>query len=143
MTYVQQKICPKSDKVCAGRAALLRSATYLDVDFDAISQSLVLTAFYSSSPDFDGWTEKISRLDYSAKVEVGVLAPESPQQPEELSLGGFLLVLGEDLKASMSDTCSFLEGVLFALTGRVPQNLPSSPSHRVIIPRKHSKALTP
>ena len=37
------------------------------------------------------------------KVEVGVLAIEKATQPEELSLGGFLAVLGEDTKPSTQD----------------------------------------
>ena len=80
----------------------MESADYLDIDFDTISQALVLNVFHGTAPKLGGWTEKISKLDHFAKVEVGILAPESPNQPEELSLGGFLTVLGEDSKASKS-----------------------------------------
>ena len=34
------------------------------------------------------------------RIEVGVLANETPTEPEELSLGGFLTVIGEDEKPS-------------------------------------------
>lgn len=80
----------------------MESADYLDIDFDTISQALVLNAFHGTPPNLIGWTEKISKLDRFAKVEVGILAPESPNEPEELSLGGFLTVLEEDSKASKS-----------------------------------------
>lgn len=80
----------------------MESADYLDIDFDAISQALVINVFHATPPNLGGWTEKISKLDRFAKVEVGILAPESPKQPEELSLGGFLTVLDEDSKASKS-----------------------------------------
>ena len=36
------------------------------------------------------------------RLEVGVLSVESPKEPEELSLGGFLTVVGEDTKPSAS-----------------------------------------
>ena len=101
-TYIQQKICPKSDHTCNSRTASLSQATYIDVDYDAISQSLVLTAFYASSETPDGWDERIFKIDPAAKLEVGVLAPDTPRQPEELSLGGFLIDVGEDTKASKS-----------------------------------------
>ena len=101
-TYIRQKICPKSDNACNSRTESLRQAAYLDVDYDAISQSLVLTAFYASSETPGGWSERIPKIDPAAKLEVGILAPETPRQPEELSLGGFLINVGEDSKASTS-----------------------------------------
>ena len=101
-TYIQQKICSKSDNACNSRTISLRQAAYLDFDYDAISQSLVLTAFYASSEMPGGWDERISKFDPAAKLEVGVLAPATPRQPEELSFGGFLINVGEDTNASMS-----------------------------------------
>ena len=83
-------------------ATSLESADYLDIDFDTISQALDLNVFHGSPPKLSGWTEKISKPNLFAKVEVGILAPASPNQPEELSLGGFLTVLDEDSKASKS-----------------------------------------
>ena len=80
----------------------MESADCLDIDFDTISQALVLNVFHGTPPNFTGWSEKISKLDRFAKLEVGILAPEIPKEPEELSLGGFLTVLGEDSKASKS-----------------------------------------
>ena len=101
MTYLQQKICPEIDESCGLRAASLKSADYLDVDYDAISQSLVLSAFWHSPPQAEVWDERITNSQTSTKVEVGVLANEKPTEPEELSLAGFLAIVGEDRKLSM------------------------------------------
>lgn len=100
-TYLRQKICPEVDESCRFRTASLKSADYLDIDYDTISQSLVLSAFWHAPPLTESWDERIDNSQASLKVEVGVLANEKPTQPEELSLGGFLAVVGEDSKPSM------------------------------------------
>ena len=100
-TYLHHKICSSKDKSCRLRATFLKSADYLDIDYDTISQSLVLVAFWHKPPLADVWDERIDNSQASAKVEVGVLANEKPTEPEELSLAGFLAVLGEDSKPSM------------------------------------------
>lgn len=51
------------------------------------------------------WTTRTWNLDITNaagkdRVEVGLLSVEEPLQPEELSLGGFLTVVGEDSKLS-------------------------------------------
>ncbi|KAK5017200.1 protease B nonderepressible form [Cryomyces antarcticus] len=95
--YIQQKICPSLDHPCQDQAASLLSATYLDVDFDSISHALVLNAFWVTSPDRSGaWTETIQLEGDDDTIEVGVLGNEMPTEPEELSLSGFLTVIGED-----------------------------------------------
>ena len=99
VTYIQQKVCGQ-DGLCKAKANALNHADYLDVNYDTISQSLVLNAFWHTNPYSDAWEEKISIRQGSTKVEVGVLANEKPTQPEELSLGGFLTILGEDAKPS-------------------------------------------
>ena len=98
---MHQKICPEKDESCRLRAASIKSADYLDIDYDAISQSLVLSAFWHSPPLAEAWDERIDNSQASIKVEVGVLANEKPTEPEELSLAGFLAVVGEDRKPSM------------------------------------------
>ena len=100
-TYLQQKVCPEIGESCRLRAASLKSADYLDVDYDAISQLLVLSAFWNSPPQAEVWDELISNRQASTKVEVGVLANEKPTEPEELSLAGFLGIVGEDRKLSV------------------------------------------
>ena len=49
----------------------------------------------------NGWSEHIRNERGGAKVEVGMLSNEQPIEPEELSLSGYLTVLGEDEKPSM------------------------------------------
>ena len=72
----------------------------MDIDFDTISQALVLNVFHHKSTHPEGWTEQLVGVGTAGKVEVGVLANEPSTEPEELKLGGFLSVLGEDDKLS-------------------------------------------
>ncbi|CAF9917415.1 MAG: protease B nonderepressible form [Alectoria fallacina] len=97
-TYLHQRICPEQDESCRRRAASLKSVDYLDIDYDTISQSLVLSAFWHSPRPTRDWHERIDSSQASVKVEVGVLANEKPTHAEEFSLGGFLAVVGEDSK---------------------------------------------
>lgn len=96
-TYLQQK-SPTKDESCRLRIASLKSADYLDIDYDTISQSIILSAFWQSPPLAEVWDERIDKTQVSQKIEVGVLENEKPIEPEELSLAGFLAVLGEDSK---------------------------------------------
>lgn len=102
ISYIQQKTCSASDPTCYARVATLSSADYLDIDYDAISQSLVLSIFRHVSPDSGTWDETLQKVAGSANIEVGVLANEKPTEPEHLSLGGFLTVIGEDTKPRTS-----------------------------------------
>lgn len=99
-SYIQQKICPASDPACSAKTATIHSADYVDIDYDAISQSLVLSVFRHASPGPGIWDETLQKSGSSANIEVGVLANEKPIEPEHLSLGGFLTVIGEDGKPS-------------------------------------------
>ena len=85
---------------CQAEAASLASAQSLDVDYDAISQTLVLRVLWAKAPGSSGWTAKFERANGKDRVEVGVLANQHANRPEETSLGGFLIVLGEDVKPS-------------------------------------------
>lgn len=76
-------------------ALSLHSADYLDIDFDAISQSLVVTAFRQKPPPPGTWSASIERIGGSGKTEIGILANEDTVEPERISLGGFLTTLGE------------------------------------------------
>ena len=78
----------------------LSSADSVDIDFDTISQALSISTFHAKSIDQFGWTDRFSNFDGAVKVEVGVLATEKSTEPEELSLGGFLTIVGEDDKPS-------------------------------------------
>jgi hypothetical protein len=81
---------------------MLSTAGYVDFDFLGPSQSLVITAFWPRSPapgPDKGWSDTITRVGGDS-LEVGILANEPPTEPEELSLGGILTVVGEDDKPS-------------------------------------------
>jgi len=76
--------------------ASLSYASYIDIDFDAISHAVTLTAVWRS-----GLSAKAARTPArvwgdGGGLEVGALVPEKPDEPEELKLGGFLTVVGED-----------------------------------------------
>ena len=96
---MKQKICANDEK-CKARLESLRSVDHLDIDYDTISQSLSASAFWHAAPTLGTWNERIESRGRSAKTEVGVLANEKATQPELLSLGGFLTVLGKDKKLS-------------------------------------------
>ncbi|KAL8958837.1 MAG: hypothetical protein Q9193_004180 [Seirophora villosa] len=91
--YIRHIICPENDAECFLRADHLQHADYLDVDYDAISRSLVLTTFHRHPPGSQRWDEDMQPHDSSAKTEVGILTPEKAADQEELSLEGFLAVL--------------------------------------------------
>lgn len=96
--YIQQKVCPVSGPACQDEAASLLSASYLDIDFDAISQDLVLSVYWDRAPTGDGWTEMVQQRHDSDTVEVGVLSNESlwkNDEPENLRLAGSTMVLGQ------------------------------------------------
>ncbi|PGH08585.1 hypothetical protein GX51_01104 [Blastomyces parvus] len=101
VTYIQHKICPQlGDKhtiACEHDAASLLSADSVDIDYDSPSRTLTVAGYWSKPPQRDGWTETIRKREKSTdKVEVGILAMERARLPEELSMGGFLAVVGND-----------------------------------------------
>ncbi|KAK0662223.1 Protein pbn1 [Lasiodiplodia hormozganensis] len=97
VTYISDKFCTSDD--CRAKASSLLSASYIDFDFDAISNALVINAFWAEGPAEGGlWNEEVSR-GQADTMEVGVLNNEVPLEPEELSLSGFLTVVGDDTKA--------------------------------------------
>lgn len=98
---MQNKICP-ADPWCMSKAERLGHADYFDFDYDTITQSVVLSAFWAESPCSGIWDEKIDKKRTSDRVEVGVLTKEEATQPEEMSFGGFLAVPGDDSKPSTS-----------------------------------------
>lgn len=101
VTYIQQKIC-RANTACDNHAASILSADSVDIDYDSISQTLLISGYFSKSPGNHGWTEKIRQREFGwDKVEVGLLALERATSPEELSMSGFLTVVGEDDKLSM------------------------------------------
>lgn len=72
------------------------------------------------------WNEKVQMG--KAEVEVGVFANEKPIESEELSLGGFQAVVGEDKKLSRESMDIFCHP---------PANLPFSDPVRFSFPSRH------
>ncbi|KAI5307877.1 protease B nonderepressible form, partial [Ascosphaera atra] len=98
--YAQQVICPDKDEACAADLRHLHLADSLDIDYDSTARTLTVTAFWDEAPtDSARWEERISKAqDDKSRVEVGVLALQEPVKPEKLSVGGFLVVVGEHEK---------------------------------------------
>ncbi|KAK5167330.1 protease B nonderepressible form [Saxophila tyrrhenica] len=86
----------------------LGQADYIDVDFDVISHAVTLTALWSSldaskSPLLAQRVSRpIRKTRTNDRVEVGVLHPEEATEPEKLSLGGFLTVIGDNNHPGMT-----------------------------------------
>lgn len=83
-------------------AKSLMSATYVDIDFDAISNVVVFNTFSAVAPDTGYWDETISVPSGAHTAEVGVLIHEKNPDPEDIGFGGFLTVLGQDQAPSRS-----------------------------------------
>lgn len=107
-TYLSQEVCTRHLAqghlhACAEFSRKLSQAVSFEADFDAISRALVLTATWriDNAVDTAGDIQRswqVNQLDSDERVEVGVLSSETPDEPEELKLGGFLAVLGDDEK---------------------------------------------
>lgn len=95
-----QRVCRTMGKPCGKYFLSLSTATYMDIDYDAISGALVINAGWDSALSDDGWTETISREKSDGAVEIGVLMHEPNPDPEDVQFGGFLTVLGQDSKPS-------------------------------------------
>ena len=106
--YLLEKVCPKeSDRFCKDDVRALDAAEHFDIDYDTISQSLSMSAFFQQGSALKTWNERIEQSNRLAKVEIGILADEKATRAQELSLGGYLVTLGEDTKASTSFMTSF------------------------------------
>jgi len=121
--YIQQQVCRSTDSSCQAAATSLLTTTYLDLDFDMISHALTVTAFWHKEPNGQTWNEKIDKVGRDGTIEVGVLNREIATEPEEISLGGFLTVVGEDVKSS---TCTLFPPPLTVQTTNFPSQAPHS-----------------
>lgn len=104
------KVCPPSSaesdwgQACDSLIRTLDDASHVDVDFDAGGQTLSFTAYWSA--EGDGVSREASGRLYrkagpEGRLEVGVLQAEEAKDSGELSLGGYLTVIGEDERPSM------------------------------------------
>ncbi|MCJ1448294.1 MAG: protease B nonderepressible form [Stictis urceolatum] len=101
LAYVTQKICKTHGEPCLSRAAALAAADYIDMDYDAISQALVVRTFRQMRAQRPAWNVTIEAIKDS-RLEVGILSSEKPAEPdpETLKMSGFLTVIREDSKAN-------------------------------------------
>jgi len=94
-TFVQylQNHLPEKDTVRRSEVQSLGSAEYIDVTYDAIAQTLVLSSVHApNQPKWDG--SSITNAKTSG-VELGVLGNITPMEEEGLTLAGFIAELGE------------------------------------------------
>ncbi|KAI9677532.1 MAG: protease B nonderepressible form [Caeruleum heppii] len=116
--YLDQTVCAAPNNECHGRASSSLNATQIDLDYDAVSKIFIFTAFWHIGPDQGLWHETIRRSNPRDKLEVGILANEKATEAEELSLGGLVMVVGED---------DHPKPTLFSFPSR-HHSMPSSPS---------------
>ncbi|KAK5706683.1 protease B nonderepressible form [Elasticomyces elasticus] len=99
-TFLSRTFCPGTFRgECPNEIATLSFASYIDIDFDAISHAVTLTAVWRA-----GLTNPAARTpaklwggqEGGGGLEVGVLVPQKADEAEEVKLGGFLAVVGED-----------------------------------------------
>lgn len=110
VSYAQQTVCQRSDKICNHDIALLNLASYIDLDYDALSHALSITTYWSKPPPvlmdpigewttYDHWNLVVDGSP-SDRNELGILRPStelSPAaEPGDIQLEGFLAVLGQD-----------------------------------------------
>lgn len=77
-------------------------AAYVDYDYDVINHAVTI-AIVSASTDMEKTGKapaRVHKLHPDDRLEVGILAPETADEPEELKLGGYLTVVGESEKPS-------------------------------------------
>ena len=89
-----------ADSPAAALCRILSAAgtsAYVDVDFDAISHTVTVVVFWPSTGPRAESREYLEarKTNSEDRLEVGVLKSETADEEEELSLGGYLTVLGE------------------------------------------------
>lgn len=96
IAYISERLCSPGTKSWCAELVSLQTASYLDLDYNKASGSVVVKAFWDGAPGDGRWDERIEKLQQIEKVEVGVLHEEKAIRPNEVSLGGILTVLGQD-----------------------------------------------
>ncbi|CZR54787.1 related to PBN1 protein, required for post-translational processing of the protease B precursor Prb1p [Phialocephala subalpina] len=96
--YLAYKLCPVSDSACQSRVSSLSKAASLDISFDTISHAFTLSAFFPST--ISSLAISKPKTSSPSRLEVGILNHEKATDIEELSMAGFLTVIGENTKPS-------------------------------------------
>ena len=107
VAYIQRHVCARSDVTCTHTASLLNIAESLDIDYDSISHTLMVNAFWSRPPailydpvgewtTYDAWNLDAQRKSQNDRVEVGILESLPADDEHDVKLSGHLTVVGED-----------------------------------------------
>lgn len=65
-----------------------------------------MAAYWPDAPEKTGWIEVINEPKYDGdRVEIGILAEQTPLKPEEVRVGGMLADIGRKAELSMSTPC--------------------------------------
>ncbi|EMC97508.1 hypothetical protein BAUCODRAFT_147577 [Baudoinia panamericana UAMH 10762] len=140
--YVHENLSARHK--CMEHAVSLAYASYLDIDYDAISGSVTATAFWSSELARPA-VERGSRVlvSDSDSLELGLFVPEKAEEAEELKIGGYVIMVEEDEEPSP---------VLFSFPSRhhpLPSSSPATfvasflqptglhPNLELTLPRQH------
>jgi len=94
------KLCPHTDDACHQLIKAVPSASYFDIDFDQSTDIMTINMYWANGRSNQAWNEVVD-FPHHERVEVGVLNRESTEERDEIKMGGWLTVLGHDLKPSM------------------------------------------
>lgn len=103
VAFIRSIACDLADVQCADSISYASLADSVAIDYDATTDTVTLSTFWSQPHSEAVWTEDIVNIGSSGRVEVGILSNERAIDPEDLSLGGYLAVVGQDTKLS---TCT-------------------------------------
>lgn len=106
--WIQREVCGDSEEqyACRLHAAGLKRASSLDMDYDAVSQKIEVKALWTqgNGADDEKWYEtQLKGQNEGDSMEIGVLMPETPLEPEELRFSGWLTQLNKDKKPCESN----------------------------------------
>lgn len=107
VAFLRHSACDLTDVQCADSISYVSLADSVAIDYDATADTITLSTFWSRPHSEAAWTEDVSVIGSSGKVEVGILSNEKTIHAEDLSLGGYLAVVGQDSKLS-TFTMSFV-----------------------------------
>jgi hypothetical protein len=102
VAFLRHSICDLTNIQCADSISYVSLADSVAIDYDATADTITLSTFWSQPHSEAAWTEDIGVIGSSGKVEVGILSNEKAIDAEDLTLGGYLAVVGQDSKLSTS-----------------------------------------
>ncbi|KAK4899174.1 protease B nonderepressible form [Elasticomyces elasticus] len=139
-TWLAKTFCPSTFRgPCPNEIATLSFASYIDIDFDAISHAVTFTVVWRAGIGNPGARTPAKLWGEGDGLEVGVLVPQTADEPEEIKLGGFLVVVGEDehpsatMFAFPSRHHSVPSDTSFGIAFRLPTGL--HPKMSITLPR--------